>query len=86
MIDVKKGNDDMSFCINRGIKIYPIVNDGKYYKIIIEYPSGKKVESKDMYKQNPTLKDVNWSNKIFELYSIIRLKLEQDEQKQNNTQ
>lgn len=79
-------NENMSFCLKRNIKIYVIPNDSKYYKIIIEYASGKIVESKELYKQNPTSKDVKWYNKIFELYGILRLKIEANEQqnKQNN--
>jgi len=81
-----KQNVDMSFCLKSGIKIYVEPNDSKFYKIIIEYQSGKKVVSKELYRQQPTSKDVKWYDKIFELYKILRLKIETNEQqnKQNN--
>jgi hypothetical protein len=68
----------MKNCLNNGITIYPVViNDtyfvGKrkvnYVKIEINVNGAKKLGN-DKYKQDETL-----TNKVFELYEVLNLKL-----------
>ena len=68
----------MKNCLNNGVTIYPIViNDtyfiGKrkmnYVKIEINVNGAKKIGN-EKYKQDETL-----TNKVFELYEVLNLKL-----------
>lgn len=68
----------MKNCLNNGITIYPIVIDDTYFvgkrkinyvKIEINVNGAKKIGN-DKYKQDETL-----TNKVFELYEILNLKL-----------
>lgn len=68
----------MKNCLNNGITIYPIVIDDTYFvgkrkynyvKIEINVNGAKKVGN-DKYKQDETL-----TNKVFELYETLNLKL-----------
>ena len=65
-------------CLNNGITIYPIVIDDVYFvgkrkinyvKIEINVNGSKKLGN-DKYKQDETL-----TNKVFELYEVLNLKL-----------
>jgi len=65
-------------CLNNGITIYPIVIDDIYFvgkrkinyvKIEINVNGAKKLGN-DKYKQDETL-----TNKVFELYEVLNLKL-----------
>ncbi len=65
-------------CLNNGITIYPIVIDDVYFvnkrkinyvKIEINVNGAKKLGN-DKYKQDETL-----TNKVFELYEVLNLKL-----------
>lgn len=65
-------------CLNNGITIYPIVIDDVYFvgkrkinyvKIEINVNGAKKLGN-DKYKQDETL-----TNKVFELYKVLNLKL-----------
>ena len=65
-------------CLNNGITIYPIVIDDVYFvgkrkinyvKIEINVNGAKKIGN-DKYKQDETL-----TNKVFELYEVLNLKL-----------
>lgn len=68
----------MKNCLNNGITIYPIVIDDTYFvgkrkinyvKIEINVNGAKKIGN-DKYKQDETL-----TNKVFELYEVLNLKL-----------
>lgn len=68
----------MKNCLNNGINIYPIVIDDTYFvgkrkvnyvKIEINVNGAKKIGN-DKYKQDETL-----TNKVFELYEVLNLKL-----------
>lgn len=68
----------MKNCLNNGITIYPIVIDDTYFvgkrkvnyvKIEINVNGAKKTGN-DKYKQDETL-----TNKVFELYEVLNLKL-----------
>lgn len=68
----------MKNCLNNGITIYPIVIDDIYFvgkrkinyvKIEINVNGAKKIGN-DKYKQDETL-----TNKVFELYEVLNLKL-----------
>lgn len=68
----------MRNCLNNGITIYPIVIDDTYFvgkrkinyvKIEINVNGAKKIGN-DRYKQDETL-----TNKVFELYEVLNLKL-----------
>lgn len=68
----------MKNCLNNGITIYPIVIDETYFvgkrkvnyvKIEINVNGAKKIGN-DKYKQDETL-----TNKVFELYEVLNLKL-----------
>jgi hypothetical protein len=68
----------MKNCLNNGITIYPIVIDDTYFvgkrkinyvKIEINVNGAKKLGS-DKYKQDETL-----TQKVFELYEVLNLKL-----------
>jgi hypothetical protein len=68
----------MKNCLNNGITIYPIVIDDTYFvgkrkinyvKIEINVNGAKKLGN-DKYKQDETL-----TNKVFELYEVLNLKL-----------
>jgi hypothetical protein len=68
----------MKNCLNNGITIYPIVIDDTYFvgkrkinyvKIEINVNGAKKLGN-DKYKQDETL-----TQKVFELYEILNLKL-----------
>lgn len=65
-------------CLSNGITIYPIVIDDVYFvgkrkinyvKIEINVNGAKKIGN-DKYKQDETL-----TNKVFELYEVLNLKL-----------
>lgn len=65
-------------CLNNGITIYPVVIDDTYFvgkrkinyvKIEINVNGAKKLGN-DKYKQDETL-----TNKVFELYEVLNLKL-----------
>ena len=65
-------------CLSNGITIYPIVIDESYFigkrkinyvKIEINVNGAKKLGN-DKYKQDETL-----TNKVFELYEVLNLKL-----------
>ena len=68
----------MKNCLNNGITIYPILIDDVYFvgkrkinyvKIEINVNGAKKIGN-DKYKQDETL-----TNKVFELYEVLNLKL-----------
>jgi hypothetical protein len=68
----------MKNCLNKGITIYPVVIDDTYFvgkrkinyvKIEINVNGVKKLGN-DKYKQDETL-----TNKVFELYEVLNLKL-----------
>ena len=68
----------MKNCLNNGITIYPIVIDDTYFvgkrkinyvKIEINVNGAKKLGN-DKYKQDDTL-----TQKVFELYEVLNLKL-----------
>lgn len=68
----------MRNCLNNGITIYPVVIDDTYFvgkrkinyvKIEINVNGAKKLGN-DKYKQDETL-----TNKVFELYEVLNLKL-----------
>ena len=68
----------MKNCLNNGITIYPIVIDDTYFvgkrkinyvKIEINVNGAKKIGN-EKYKQDETL-----TNKVFELYEVLNLKL-----------
>ena len=68
----------MRNCLNNGITIYPIVIDESYFvgkrkinyvKIEINVNGAKKLGN-EKYKQDETL-----TNKVFELYEVLNLKL-----------
>jgi hypothetical protein len=68
----------MKNCLNNGITIYPIVIDDTYFvgkrkinyvKIEINVNGAKKLGN-DKYKQDETL-----TQKVFELYEVLNLKL-----------
>jgi hypothetical protein len=70
----------MKNCLNNGITIYPIVIDDTYFvgkrkinyvKIEINVNGAKKLGN-DKYKQDETL-----TQKVFELYEVLNLKLVQ---------
>lgn len=68
----------MRNCLNNGITVYPIVIDESYFvgkrkinyvKIEINVNGAKKLGN-DKYRQDETL-----TNKVFELYEVLNLKL-----------
>lgn len=76
-----KDHKYMSWCISKGVKIYPEPISRTHYRIVIEYNNGKKDYSKKEYRKNPSKKDENWSKKIYELYKLIYNKNNNNESK-----
>jgi len=53
----------ISWCINKGYKLYP-VPEGKEYRIVLEY-KGMKKKSELLYNKK------KWSERIWEVYGLI---------------